>query len=821
MLVDENSAASTSGKADAMGELAQDFKFFPLQNFKLYQTQSKFYMIGSDKNKKRWKVLKIDRLEPSELIITEDPTTYDYKECTNLLERLHAGNLSTGGLMLVTECYGIVGFIKFLEPYYMILITKRRKIGSICGHKIYRVSKSQIIRVAHSSVLSNLANSKDEQRYMKLLSMVDLTKDFFFSYTYHIMWSLQRNLTEGGTGHMVYERLFVWNEFLTRAIRRHLNNTQWTVALVYGFLKQAKIPLNGKVLSLTLIARRSRHYAGTRYLKRGVNDKGRVANDVETEQIVFEDECDGCPRQITSVVQNRGSIPLYWSQEASWLNLKPDIILHKKDPNYEATRLHFENLAIRYGKPIIVLNLVKAKERKPREAILCEEFSKAVHCINKTLSDENRLKYIHWDFHCNFRRNSSNVLPQLEKWASWALQLTGLFYSEIISEEIIHEEKEDCGKDQDKQNRLYSFKIKYDESSEKKALFQQGVLRTNCIDCLDRTNVAQYAFGLAALGRQLNALGLIEGSRIDRDSSLGEELMGLYEKMGDTLALQYGGSAAHNKVFSLTRGRWVATTHSQEFFRTLQRYYRNAYLDPVKQDAINVFLGHFQPQHGKPALWELDSDQPYNVGRHADCVERTDMGSLSDGSMVIQNSIQDAAQSLHVPYCKRKTRLNIEGHESTPECDELSSNQLCFGRSMQSTSRRQLFNDSRNFKCSKEKSKDTHFIDIDWFASSGNSGDDESVERCPNTITCEECSSENDMENETLEAHEFHNEVTNVEQDLNGEKNMFSQPSEIKLMTKVITITDETSPDTMGQQSPSEFSSIFDNWVHHGETWCH
>jgi len=75
---------------------------------------------------------------------------------------------------------------------------------------------------------------------------------------------------------------------------------------------------------LTLIARRSRHYAGTRYLKRGVNDEGRVANDVETEQIVYED-LPG-PRQISSVVQNRGSIPLFWSQETSKLNLKPDII---------------------------------------------------------------------------------------------------------------------------------------------------------------------------------------------------------------------------------------------------------------------------------------------------------------------------------------------------------------------------------------------------------------------------------------------------------------------------------------------------------------
>jgi hypothetical protein len=37
------------------------------------------------------------------------------------------------------------------------------------------------------------------------------------------------------------------------------------------------------------------------------------------------------------------------------------------------------------------------------------------------------------------------------------------------------------------------------------ARFQSGVLRTNCIDCLDRTNVAQYAYGLAALARQVRS----------------------------------------------------------------------------------------------------------------------------------------------------------------------------------------------------------------------------------------------------------------------------------------------------------------------------
>lgn len=80
------------------------------------------------------------------------------------------------------------------------------------------------------------------------------------------------------------------------------------------------------------------------------------------------------------------------------------------------------------------------------------------------------------------------------------------------------------------------------------AQFQSGVLRTNCIDCLDRTNVAQYAYGLAALGRQLHAMGLTNEPKVDGDSSIAAALMELYQSMGDALAQQYGGSAAHNTV---------------------------------------------------------------------------------------------------------------------------------------------------------------------------------------------------------------------------------------------------------------------------------
>lgn len=74
------------------------------------------------------------------------------------------------------------------------------------------------------------------------------------------------------------------------------------------------------------------------------------------------------------------------------------------------------------------------------------------------------------------------------------------------------------------------------------------MLRTNCIDCIDRTNVAQYVFGLIAAGRQLHAVGLSDTPEIDMNGKVAETLMFMYEHMGNVLALQYGGSNAHNKV---------------------------------------------------------------------------------------------------------------------------------------------------------------------------------------------------------------------------------------------------------------------------------
>ncbi|XP_073043906.1 phosphoinositide phosphatase SAC3-like isoform X1 [Primulina eburnea] len=743
-----------------------------MQKFRLYETRSNFYMVGRDKSRMYWKVLKIGRLEPSELHIQEDPTTYNERECSDLLKRIHEGNIATGGLTFVTICYGIVGFIKFLGPYYLLLITKRRQIGTICGHNVYAISKSQIIPIPNSAVRSSTVNYKNENRYKKLLSMVDLTKDFFFSYSYHVMRSLQKNVCDNRTGKVLYETMFVWNEFLTRGIRNFLQNTIWTVALVYGFFKQATLSISGRNLKLTLIARRSRHYAGTRYLKRGVNEKGRVANDVETEQMVLEDVSEGLPVQISSVVQNRGSIPLYWSQETSRLNLKPDIILSKRDQAYEATRLHFENLAKRYGNPIIILNLIKTIEKKPRESILRAEFANAIEFINKDLSEENRLKFLHWDLNKHSRSKKTNVLLLLGKVAVYALTLTGFFYCQVTQaltsdehlawpcfekgvavdtfdpkysniDNVKHNDDENEDSDDLDRKTCGVNNISNGNQFVGPSMVQKGVLRTNCIDCLDRTNVAQYAYGLAALGNQLHALGVTTSTKIDLDDPLAEELMSFYERMGDTLAHQYGGSAAHNKIFSERRGQWKAATESQEFLRTLQRYYNNAYMDAEKQNAINVFLGHFQPQPGKPDVWELDSDQHYNVRRNGrSTLEENGRSrfkrSLSDGNILGSPSPSPTSTSninkgfSNGPFSNKLNRGSIMLSESTPEIST-SESELACPRDTPPIPTRVLFTAMHRSKYIEHENGEaidwSNFVDLDWLSSSANSCEEELLER--------------------------------------------------------------------------------------------
>ncbi|GLU16361.1 hypothetical protein SLE2022_327990 [Rubroshorea leprosula] len=436
---------------------------------------------------------------------------------------------------------------------------------------------------------------------------------------------------------MPYDNIFVWNSYLTQAIRLKCDNIFWTIALVHGHFKQTRLSIFGRDFSVSLVSKCSRHFRGTCYLRRGVNDLGRVLNDVETEQIVLEEEVGSSKGKLSSIVQMRGLIPLFWSQEASRFSPKYDIILQRYYPTYEATKLHFEDLAKRYGNPIILLNLIKTVEQRPREMMLRHEFANIVGYLNTFLSQEDHLEFIHWDFHKFAKSKSANVLAVLGAVASEALDLTGFYYSgklnkvkkrtnkpsrpstgreasvrylrassgdhltsigsndENLNSVTSHQDREaDLGQQNEKENR-----------DGEAAHFQSGILCTNCIDCLDCTNVAQYGYGLAALGHQLHAMGLTDNPKWTLIVAL-LQLSWIYIRAWEML------------LHSKRQGKWKATTQAGEFLNSIKQYYHNAYTDSEKQDAINLFLGYFKPQEGKPALWELESDYCLHISGISD-----------------------------------------------------------------------------------------------------------------------------------------------------------------------------------------------------------
>ena len=161
----------------------------------------------------------------------------------------------------------------------------------------------------------------------------------------------------------------------------------WIVPLIHGFFRQRRIGTTSRrALTLTLVARRSRHFAGPRYLRRGADISGRVANEVETEQILADDTAFGGAGLYTSMVQVRGSIPLHWCHE-NLAHPKPDILLWKQDKSFQAANLHFDRLVRRYKEPVVVLNLIKQEESgRPKETMLFEEFTECIRCQTDPLS---------------------------------------------------------------------------------------------------------------------------------------------------------------------------------------------------------------------------------------------------------------------------------------------------------------------------------------------------------------------------------------------------------------------------------------------------
>ncbi|KAK9455425.1 SacI homology domain-containing protein [Dipodascopsis uninucleata] len=584
--IDEGSETSSSSIRDAT--------LNRMCKYTLYETKTRFYLIGSNINDTRFRVLKIDlAVEQDDLSLTQDDTIYTYTQIIELLEAIQDGN-PVGGLIKRLTLWGVIGFIRFTQCYYMAVITKRSAVALLGGHYIYHIDATELIPLASSASYRKPHRNSREARFLSTFQNLDLSKTFYFSYSYDITHTLQHNLNrerqrvknnvspDDWKVYLDYNEMFVWNHYLLKPVyESKVDAMAWCLPIIHGFIDQANISVFGKNVSIAILARRSHYFAGARFLKRGANDEGYVANDVETEQIVSDmlstsfHSVDGkafANTRYTSFVQHRGSIPLFWTQDVSGMSPKPPIELNVVDPFFSAAALHFDDMFKRYGTPVVVFNLIKTRERNPRETILLHEFEQCLQYLNQFLPEKAKILYTSWDMSRASKGRDQEVIEFLEEYADKVLTTIKIFHngSDPIS-------------------------------------LQSGICRTNCIDCLDRTNAAQFVIGKRALGYQLHALGIIDGTTVDYDTDAVNLLTEMYHDHGDTIALQYGGSHLVNTMETYRRiNQW--TSHSRDVIESIRRYYSNSFIDNQRQEAINLFLGNYVFEKDQPMLWDLSTD---------------------------------------------------------------------------------------------------------------------------------------------------------------------------------------------------------------------
>ncbi|KAM7260921.1 hypothetical protein ACFE04_026396 [Oxalis oulophora] len=122
---------------------------------------------------------------------------------------------------------------------------------------------------------------------------------------------------------------------------------------------------------------------------------------------------------------------------------------------------------------------------------------------------------------------------------------------------------------------------------------QIGVVRTNCIDCLDRTNVTQSMIGRKMLETQLRRIGvfgaeetIIEHPNFDKNYKI------LWANHGDEISIQYSGTPALKGDF-VRFGQRTNQGIAKDGWNSLARYYLNNFVDGTKQDALDLLHGHY------------------------------------------------------------------------------------------------------------------------------------------------------------------------------------------------------------------------------------
>lgn len=383
---------------------------------------------------------------------------------------------------------------------------------------------------------------------------------FFYSTNFDLTSTLQnRGIGKQRLSVDKFHTDYMWNDFMMEGIlsyrenlserqRRILDNDQFLTTVIRGFAQTQDAHVHGKPCQLTIISKQSWKRAGTRFNVRGVDDDGNVANFVETE-IILNNTFN---HQIYSFVQIRGSIPVFWEQDTALISPKVQITrsFQATQPIFEK---HFENLKSKYG-PIHCVNLLSAT--RSSEIELSNTYKKHFIAMNEKLKDQDSFFFTDFDFHVETSKtyaDATKLLPLLQE----SFDEFGYFLYDCNSNRVVRE--------------------------------QVGTFRTNCLDCLDRTNVIQQVISLKALTDYLHA------QRINDLHSLKERHSTLWANHGDRISQIYTGTNALKSSFSRS-GKMGFAGALSDATKSISRIYINNFVDKNKQQITDTLLGKISSQ---------------------------------------------------------------------------------------------------------------------------------------------------------------------------------------------------------------------------------
>ncbi|KAG0645635.1 Recessive suppressor of secretory defect [Hyphodiscus hymeniophilus] len=542
--------------------------------------------------------------------------------------RLNDGTLLGG--KRVSSIAGILGMVKLRLDKYIIVITKAQPMGRLKGHMIYKVIATEFLPLRERPL-----HDQDEDTYLTLLKTFIKSSPMYFSYSFDITNTFQRQ-AQLDSAQPLWKRAddrFFWNKFIQSDLidfrgsgSRQQHGQQsgadpYILPVIFGMLEIIPTRVKSTPLTMVLITRRSRHRAGTRYFSRGIDDEGHVSNFNETEQIILLNDSTsglggfaggagmqngkvggsgGKEVQIMSYVQTRGSVPVYWA-EVNTLHYTPKLQIRGVETAVSAARAHFDEQIRIYGDNYLV-NLVNQKGREKRVKDAYEQMvrllvsSPVEGSRQDQLTDEkfhvvepsgrrqemDRLHYVYFDFHDETKGLKWHRAQLLLDQLSSALEKQQYFRGVDMPADI--------------EGRL---EVRNHQTS---------VVRTNCMDCLDRTNVVQSMLARSVLNRQLTDLGVL--SRNETFTSADASFEVLFRKLwadnADVVSKSYSGTGALKTDFTRTGVRTKAGA-IQDLRNSITRYARNNFLDGPKQDAFDLFLGAYLPSHSNGGLIFADS----------------------------------------------------------------------------------------------------------------------------------------------------------------------------------------------------------------------